>query len=179
MTDPDARDADPDAFDADREAYRDAPYAEKRVRYADAPAEVLWDVVAGLGGDQGYPAFDTLWQWRAALDRIVGGPGMRGRPARAPRPGDVIDFWRVEQVDAPHALRLRAEMRMPGTAWLGLEVEPLEEHRSLLVQRTWFSPGWGPWGHAFWWTELPAHAVVFGRMCDGIVRDAERPVGER
>lgn len=151
-----------------------ATYAEKRTRLVHAPAEALWAEVAHFGGRGGYPAFDQLWQWRALADRLVGGPGMRQGPRGAPRAGEVLDFWRVEEVDPPRSLRLRAEMRMPGTAWLALEVQEAGPGRSLLLQRTWFAPAWGPLGHAFWWAELPGHAVVFGRMCDGIAQAAER-----
>ncbi len=149
-----------------------ATYTEERVRDVAAPPSVLWEVVAGLGGRQGYHAFDRLWRLRAGLDRVVGGPGMRGRSDGAPHPGDPLDFWRVEHVEPSGSLRLRAEMRMPGTAWLGLEVEP-DGSGARLVQQTWFEPH-GAVGHAFWWAELPGHKLVFARMCDGIAAEAER-----
>ena len=98
---------------------------------------------------------------------------MRGRRGGTPQAGDVLDFWRVEEVTAPHSMMLRAEMKMPGTAWLELAVEELDARRSRLVQRTWFAPA-GLLGHAFWWAELPAHKAVFSRMCDGIAQTAEQ-----
>lgn len=146
-------------------------YTERRRRTVAAPAGVLWEVVSGLGGAQGYHAFDSLWRVRAALDRLIGGPGMRGRPDQL-HDGAELDFWRVESVDPPQRLLLRAEMRMPGTARLELRVEPLGEHQSLLEQRTWFEPA-GVVGHAFWWAELPGHKLVFARLVDGIARAAE------
>jgi hypothetical protein len=149
-----------------------AKYTEERTRAVAAPAPVLWQVVEGIGGDQGWHAADRLWRLRAAADRLIGGPGMRGRREGTPEPDDALDFWRVEEVDAPYSMRLRAEMKMPGTAWLELAVDEPGAGRSLLVQRTWFAPA-GVLGHAFWWAELPAHKVVFARMCDGIARAAE------
>lgn len=150
-----------------------APYAERREREVAAAPEVLWQVVAGIGGDAGWYAVDALWCVRAGVDRLLGGPGMRGRRPGVPRVGDELDFWRVEAVDPPRSLRLRAEMRMPGTAWLGLEIEPCGVGGSRLVQRTWFAPD-GVLGHAFWWAELPGHKAVFARMCDGIAAEASR-----
>jgi hypothetical protein len=161
-----------DGHRADRGAGGDegrqrAPYRERRTREVRAPA------VASIGGATGYYAADPLWRARARLDRALGGPGMRGRAAGTPAEGAALDFWRVERVDPPRLLRLRAEMRMPGTAWLELAVEPVAEARSRLVQRTWFTPR-GVAGHAFWWAELAGHKAVFARMCDGIARAAER-----
>lgn len=146
-------------------------YTERRVRTVRAPAGVLWSVVHDLGGESGYHSFDALWRVRAKLDQAVGGPGMRGRPEQL-SDGDALDFWRVESVDPPHRLLLRAEMRMPGTARLELRVEPLGDTESILEQRTWFEPA-GVVGHAFWWAELPGHKVVFHRLVDGIARAAE------
>lgn len=149
-----------------------ATYAEERVRTVDASAAVLWQVVESVGGAEGWHAFDRLWRVRSALDRLIGGPGMRGRRDGTLQPGDELDFWRVEKVDRPSSLRLRAEMKMPGTAWLELGVDELGPARSRLVQRTWFAPA-GAAGHVLWWAELPGHKIVFSRMCDGIVAQAE------
>jgi hypothetical protein len=137
---------------------------------------VLWQVIEAFGGRTGFYAADRLWRLRASADRLVGGPGMRGRREGTPRVGDELDFWRVEAVDPPRSLRLRAEMRMPGTAWLGLAAEPVTATTSRLVQHTWFAPD-GRVGHAFWWAELPGHKVVFSRMCGGMAREAERRSG--
>lgn len=146
-------------------------YREERQRPCAAPAETLWDVVAGIGGDQGWYGFDRLWRLRAGLDRALGGPGMRGRPARL-SPGSAVDFWVVEDLQAPVSLTLRAQMRLPGTARLTLRVEPAGSG-SELVQQVGFDPA-GPAGYALWWSELPAHRVVFGAMADGLVAEAER-----
>ena len=148
-------------------------YGEVRTREVAAHPEVLWEVVAGIGGETGWYAFDRLWRARAALDRLVGGPGMRGR-GRELHAGGTVDFWRVVDVVPSERLLLRAEMKMPGTPWLELAVEPVGEvpARSRLIQRVWFAPD-NLLGHAMWWTELAGHKLVFSRMLDGIVDEAE------
>ncbi|HYN29329.1 MAG TPA: DUF2867 domain-containing protein [Dermatophilaceae bacterium] len=149
-------------------------HTERRVREVAAPAPVLWDVLATVGGDNGWYAAQPGWRVRAAVDRAVGGPGMRtGRPGGEPEPGEAVDFWRVESVDPGRRLRLRAEMRMPGTAWLELGAEPLAPGRSRLVQRTEFEPA-GVAGQAYWWVEWPVHQLVFRAMVRSLAREAER-----
>ena len=137
-----------------------------------APRDVLWEVVSGIGGANGWYAVDPAWRARALLDRLVGGPGMRGRDAEL-RVGAPLDFWRVLEVVEPRRLLLRAEMRMPGTAWMELSTAAVSPTRSLLTQRVWFQPA-NLLGHAQWWAELVGHKVVFRAMVDGIAREAER-----
>ena len=97
---------------------------ERRHQVVAVPAGRLFAEVERLGGRAGWPYGNLLWRIRGALDRLVGGVGMRlGR--RSPtelRVGDALDFWRVEAVERPTLLRLRAEMRVPGRAWLQYEV---------------------------------------------------------
>jgi hypothetical protein len=152
----------------------DAAYQEFRSREVAAGRDVLWDVVAGIGGDAGWYAADAAWRARALLDRLIGGPGMRGRDAEL-RPGAELDFWRVVEVVPPRRLLLRAEMRMPGTPWLELTVTAVDPSRSILGQRVWFAPS-NLLGHVQWWAELAGHKLVFSRMLDGIAREAERRV---
>ncbi|MEH0111091.1 DUF2867 domain-containing protein [Tersicoccus sp. MR15.9] len=103
---------------------------ERRSRSVRADAARTWSVVEGVGGPAGWYAFTRLWAFRAALDRLVGGPGMRGRPSRPLRVGDVVDFWVVEAVEPCRSLTLRAQMRMPGTARMTLTVTPAGSGRS-------------------------------------------------
>lgn len=149
-----------------------AAYQESRTREVAAGRDVLWHVVAGIGGENGWYAVDPAWRARALLDRAVGGPGMRGREAEL-RPGEALDFWRVLDVSPPRRLLLQAEMRMPGTPWLELATASVSAERSLLIQRVWFEPS-NLLGHAQWWAELVGHKLVFSRMLDGIAREAER-----
>lgn len=149
-------------------------YVEQRTRAVAAPAPVLWEVVAAFGGESRWGSFSPLWDLRASADRLIGGPGLRGRPDREPRPGDAIHFWRVEDVVPGERLVLRAEMRqLPGTARLTLEVQPVEPRRSLLRQEVTFEPR-GLLGHAFWFAEWAPHVVVFRTMLGGLAHQAER-----
>ncbi|MFC5039656.1 DUF2867 domain-containing protein [Ornithinimicrobium kibberense] len=116
-----------------------------------------------------------LWQVRGVLlDRVVGGPGNRGRPDRELRVDDPVDGWRVETVEPGRSLTLVSEQRMPGTARMTYEVHDSQgpdTDRSRLVQRLEFRPD-GRLGQTFWWVELPAHKVIFRAM---LVRMAGRP----
>ena len=136
----------------------------------------MWRVVEGIGGDHGWYSFRPAWAVRGWLDRLVGGVGLR-RGRRDPqtlRVGEALDFWRVEELVPGSLLRLRAEMRLPGLAWLELRVVP--EHdagRATLVVRAIFLPR-GLAGQLYWWGVAPFHGVVFGGMVRNIARAAER-----
>ena len=102
---------------------------------------------------------------RGAADALVGGPGLR-RGRRDPvdvQIGDAIDFWRVEGFEQDRLLRLAAEMRMPGRAWLQFEVEPDETGGSTIRQTTVFDPA-GVAGLAYWYSLWPMHDHLFGAM---------------
>jgi hypothetical protein len=101
-------------------------YTDCRGVEVDAPPQALWRVVEGIGGDNGWYSFPAGWAVRGWLDRLVGGVGLRRgrRDATRLRVGDSLDFWRVEEIEPGRLLRLRAEMRLPGLAWLEMRVEP-------------------------------------------------------
>jgi uncharacterized protein YbjT (DUF2867 family) len=147
---------------------------ERRRRMVAATPEQVFAEVERVGGDAGWPYANLLWRVRGWADRLVGGVGMRlGRrdPDRL-RVGDALDFWRVEEVRRPALLRLRAEMRVPGRAWLQYEVTPTEGG-SRLVQTAFFEPKGLP-GLAYWYTLYPVHGLIFR----GTVRVlAERAMG--
>ncbi len=139
-----------------------------------APADVLWRVVEGIGGARGWYSWPLAWAARGWLDRLFGGVGLsRGRrdPDRL-RTGDVIDFWRVEDVEPGSLLRLRAEMRLPGRAWLELAVEPVDDRHCRYRQRALFAPR-GLAGHLYWWSIAPFHGIVFGSMVRNLRAAAE------
>jgi hypothetical protein len=140
--------------------------------------EDVFEVLTGLGGDRGWPGFSTLWEVRGFVDRLVGGPGLaRGRrDADELRAGDALDFWRVEEITRPRVLRLRAEMRVPGSAWLEWTVEPTDEGATL-VQRALFAPR-GLAGAAYWYALYPVHGLVFSRMAQQIAQRAETQARE-
>jgi hypothetical protein len=143
---------------------------------SEATPEQLFETVSGIGGDRGWYAQDWLWGIRGLVDRAVGGIGRR-RGRRDPdrlRVGDALDFWRVEAYEPPHLIRLRAEMRLPGDAWLEWQVDPAESGTgSHLRQRGLYHPR-GLWGRLYWYCLLPLHALIFKRMADVLARTAEQ-----
>lgn len=123
-----------------------------------------------IGGNEGYYFGNLLWQIRGALDLLFGGVGFR-RGRKDPRnlnEGDVVDFWRVEEIKPPFLLRLKAEMKLPGRAWLEFYVEPTDKG-SKISQRAIFDPA-GIWGIAYWYMLYPLHYLVFSGMLKGIVK---------
>ncbi len=150
-------------------------YQDRRRRDVDASPEALWRVIEGIGGDQGWYSFPLAWRARGLADRLVGGVGLRRgrRDAQRVYVGETIDFWRVEEREPGALLRLRAEMRVPGLAWLELGVEPAREGRSTYVQRALFHPR-GLLGHLYWWAVAPFHGIVFGGMARNIAAAAEQ-----
>ena len=149
-------------------------YVDERVADVDASPAELWRVVEGIGGDNGWYSWPLAWWARGWIDRLVGGVGLRrGRrdPARL-RSGDAVDFWRVDEIEPGRLLRLRAEMRLPGQAWLELRVDPAGAG-STYTQRAVFAPR-GLAGHLYWWSVAPFHRQVFGGMARNIAAAANR-----
>ena len=141
-------------------------FIERHEIEIDAPPAVVYRAFAGLGGPNGWP-LHKLWQIRGLMDLLIGGVGLR-RGRRHPnelRSGDALDFWRVEKIEQDHLLRLRAEMIVPGDAWLQFEVSPLEtdESKSRLIQIAYFAPR-GLLGWLYWYGVLPLHFFVFPAM---------------
>ncbi|MFE4750887.1 SDR family oxidoreductase [Streptomyces mirabilis] len=156
-------------------------YSDQRERSVDAPPAALWRVIEGIGGENGWYSFPPAWALRGRLDRLVGGVGLRRgrRDAARLRVGDSLDFWRVEEIEPGRLLRLRAEMRLPGLAWLEMYAEAGAESGSRYRQRALFHPH-GLLGHAYWWSISPFHAVVFGGMARNIAKaaaEADVPAG--
>ncbi|MFI9272180.1 SDR family oxidoreductase [Kitasatospora sp. NPDC052896] len=150
-------------------------YQDRRSVAVDAEAGALWQVIEGIGGESGWYSLPLGWELRGWLDRLVGGVGLRRgrRDPRRLRVGDSLDFWRVEEIEPGRLLRLRAEMRLPGRAWLELTVTDAAEGRCVYRQRALFRPH-GLAGHAYWWTIAPFHALVFGTMARNIAHRARQ-----
>jgi uncharacterized protein YbjT (DUF2867 family) len=145
----------------------------RSLRVRATPSEVF-AAAEQIGGERGWYAFDWLWRLRGALDLMMGGVGLRrGRshPTRL-RVGDVLDCWRVESIEPGRRLRLAAEMKVPGRAWLDFEVESAPGG-AVLRQIASFDPH-GLAGLAYWFAMYPAHAFVFRDMLAGIARSAEQ-----
>ncbi|MFJ1807900.1 MULTISPECIES: SDR family oxidoreductase [unclassified Streptomyces] len=155
-------------------------YTDVRALPVDASRASLWRVIEGIGGDNGWYSFPLAWAVRGWLDRMAGGVGLRRgrRDAARLRVGDSLDFWRVEEIEPGHLLRLRAEMRLPGLAWLELYAETDADGRTRFRQRALFHPH-GLLGHAYWWSVSPFHALVFGGMARNIARAASAEATDR
>ena len=149
-------------------------YEDERETDVAADSSAVWEVIEGIGGEHGWYSFPLAWAVRGWMDRLVGGVGLR-RGRRDPnrlRVGDSLDFWRVEEIKRGSLLRLRAEMRLPGLAWLELSVTDQGPGRSRYRQRALFYPR-GLLGHLYWKGVSPFHAAVFGGMVRNIAQHAE------
>ena len=137
-----------------------------------APAPVVFACIERIGGDTGWYAWNWLWRLRGVLDLLAGGVGMRrGRPSpHRLRVGDTLDFWRVEAIEPGVRLRLSAEMRLPGRAWLEFDVRQ-DQQFTTITQVATFDPD-GLLGKAYWYSLYPLHHLVFGGMLRGIARAA-------
>lgn len=165
-------------------------YVDERRTTVDASPAALWRVVEAVGGERGWYSWALAWRIRGLADRVVGGPGLR-RGRRDPHRlvlDDAVDFWRVEEVQPGRLLRLRAEMRLPGLAWLELRVEPDGPREdddgttpdtdrwttppTTFAQRAVFHPH-GLLGQLYWWAVYPFHGIVFGGMQRNIAQAAQ------
>ena len=162
-----------DPLPSDPDWARRTVYLDERARPTRANRDALWSVIAGIGGENGWYSPPLLWAARGWIDRFVGGVGLqRGRRNRSTvAVGDAIDFWRVEACEPGSLLRLRAEMKLPGSAWL--ELRCAEGARGLEYrQRAVFFPR-GLAGRLYWLAVLPFHGLVFSGMVNRIVAIAE------
>jgi uncharacterized protein YbjT (DUF2867 family) len=148
--------------------------ADRRDRHIDAPPAVVYAVLNGVGGTRGWYWGEWLWAIRGFIDQLVGGVGMRRgrRDQTVMRVGDPVDFWRVEDLAPDTCVRLHAEMKLPGEAWLEWRIEP-EGDGSHVHQLGRFHPR-GLWGRCYWFAVAPFHRLVFPGLLDGIADDAER-----
>lgn len=144
-------------------------YEDVRVVESTDSAEMVWARIESIGGDNGYSTATWAWRLRGLADKLVGGAGLR-RGRRDPNTllvGDALDFWRVEALERPTLLRLRAEMRMPGLAWLEFKVTAKPEGGCTVTQRAIYAPK-GLLGHAYWWSVWPMHGLVFPSMAKSV-----------
>lgn len=153
---------------------------DRRERKTSAPPAAVFSVFTSLGGERGWLYADNLWALRGSIDRLVGGIGIRRgrRSALGLRVGDAVDFWRVEAYEPDHLLRLRAEMRLPGYAWLEFETSVGEDGITSLRQTAFFEPK-GVFGYLYWYGVLPFHGAIFGNMASRIIREAESATRDR
>jgi len=142
----------------------------------DAGERRVFDAFTSIGGDKGWLVWNFLWTIRGWIDSLIGGPGLR-RGRRHPQElavGEAVDFWRVERIEKPTLLRLRAEMLLPGKAWLQWETEPIDDGAAtLLTQTALFEPK-GLTGFLYWYSLYPIHLFIFSDLVRAIGRDATR-----
>lgn len=153
-------------------------FTDSRTVTVGAPVATVWATLCRIGGGHGWYSAGALWWLRGAMDRLLGGPGLR-RGRRDPEHveyGDALDFWRVVGLDRYRELRLRAEMRLPGEAELHFRLTPVHDSQTQLSQIARFKPR-GLLGLLYWWAVIPFHAWVFRGMLRGVRREAERAVG--
>ena len=126
-----------------------------------------------IGGARGWYHLDILWWMRGWIDLLLGGVGLR-RGRRDPNHlsiGDALDWWRVEDYQPDQRLRLFAEMKLPGRAWLEFTVESVNVEESVIRQTAVFDPI-GLSGLLYWYLVYPLHAKIFQGMLDGIATRA-------
>lgn len=149
---------------------------DSRMVTVEASAAEAFAPVQRIGGKKGWYCANWLWRLRGTLDLLVGGVGLR-RGRRDPeilRVGDTVDCWRVEALEPNHLLRLAAEMKVPGRAWLEFEVTE-SEGKSTIRQTAIFDPV-GLLGRAYWYVVYPHHQYVFAGMLRGIAHEVGKPV---
>lgn len=146
---------------------------EHHTRVVPASMEAVYQIFTGLGGKRGWFNINWAWRVRGFLDRMFGGVGFR-RGRRDPdelQVGDAVDFWRVETLEPGQLLRLRAEMKLPGIAWLQWQVTPREKKKALLLQTSFFAPK-GLLGWLYWYAAYPLHKLIYRTLIEQIATRA-------
>jgi len=147
---------------------------ERRAIEIAAPKSVVYKCFSGIGAERGWFHATWLWRFRGGIDRLIGGAGLR-RGRRHPdelRIGDALDFWRVENVEENHMVLLRAEMKVPGKAWLQFEVTQGDNQNTYLEQTAIFAPK-GLLGLLYWYALYPFHGWIFGGLIEKIRKKSE------
>jgi len=146
---------------------------DSRKTFVRVPPAAAFAPIRRIGGDAGWYYGNFLWRLRGFLDLLVGGVGLRRgrRRADALDPGDALDFWRVESFEPDRLLRLRAEMKVPGRAWLQFETTPIPGGTE--IRQTAIFDASGLFGLAYWYALYPLHRFVFAGMLRGIAHRAQ------
>lgn len=147
----------------------DGMIIERRNLDVSVPPEYVYRAFTSLGGERGWLYANWAWQLRGVFDRLIGGVGLRRgrRDMKHLRVGDALDFWRVEALEPDHKMLLRAEMKVPGRAWLQFEAQPLEPGGTRLIQTAYFAPK-GLLGFLYWHVLYPIHARIFSGLIKAV-----------
>ncbi|MFD1211343.1 SDR family oxidoreductase [Arthrobacter sp. GCM10027362] len=150
-------------------------YVDERLRDSTVGPEYVWQVIEGIGGENGWYSWPAAWVIRGVLDKLVGGAGHNRGRRHGGRlgVGEAVDWWRVEHIgNGPggKVLRLRAEMKVPGDAWLELSALPHGTGTTYRQRAVYFPRGLA--GKAYWWLVLPFHGLIFPSMARNILRHA-------
>ncbi len=152
-----------------------ATFRDIRVIDSTALPQNLWAQIEAIGGETGWYGADLLWSVRGLLDMAIGGAGLR-RGRRDPlklRAGESLDFWRVEEIDHGRYLRLNAEMKLPGEAWLEFELIPTAKPEVVQLKQTATFIPKGLFGNLYWYVIAPFHFLVFPTMIRNIEKAAK------
>jgi hypothetical protein len=147
---------------------------ERRRLVLDLPPGPIYRAYTGLGGERGWLYLNWTWLIRGWMDKLIGGVGLR-RGRRSPddlRVGEALDFWRVEAVEPERLMRLRAEMKVPGRAWLEFQSVPQPGGKTFLTQTAYFAPR-GLAGFLYWYLLYPIHGFIFSGLIRKVAERAE------
>jgi uncharacterized protein YbjT (DUF2867 family) len=145
-------------------------FIDHRCIEINAVPEKVFQVVSALGGKNSWLFANWLWRVRGWLDRLLGGPGMRGRRADL-RVGDVVDFYRIDAIEDGRLLRLHSELKAPGEGWMEWRVERANDG-TRLSQTGFFAPCGFP-GFAYWYLFAPLHKLIFRGLLSAIAQKSE------
>jgi len=148
-------------------------FIDHRCEQVNASPDKVFQLVSEMGGKNGWPYANWLWTLRGWLDRLIGGPGLRGRAVDL-KVNDVLDYYRVEAFEKNRLLRLYSELKAPGEGWMEWHVE-VEDGMTRLSQTGFFAPH-GFLGFAYWFLLGPFHSLVFRGLIRAIVRQSEAEI---
>jgi len=161
-------------------ALREGVFVERIDVRTEVPAGDLFATICSIGGESGWPYANALWKIRGMIDFLMGGVGMRSarRSVRELRVGDTLDFWRVEVVERDRLLRLRAEMKVPGRAWLEYRLDTEQDGRTRIRQTALFEPR-GLAGILYWYLFYIPHRFIFPGMVRQLIRRSRQSASQR
>jgi len=175
---------DPDYFEVEFDTSKDTKVVcftkiqkgmiiEVRQKIVHSDAESVYKSFTELGGPNRWPC-NLAWRMRAAIDRILGGVGMRKSKPRMDdiELGDTVDFFKVVKIEQNKMIRLKAEMKLPGNGWLQLEAESVGDNLTNLIQTVFFAPK-GLLGYIYWYLLYPIHQIIFTKMINQLAAKAE------